>query len=150
MHAKSLLRAGAALAVLALPALAGAQATGVTPGQWEIAVTVTAVEAPSLPSALTRMMTGQTVTARHCLTPEEAQRGPQDMLKADKSCVFNSYSMAGGRLAADMTCGDTHAVSAGSFTAEAFTAAATAEMAGKTPMKMSSTIAGRRVGACAP
>ncbi len=137
-----------AAAILALPALAAAQPSGVTPGQWEIDVTVNSMESPSLPPAIAKMMAGKTVTVKHCLTPDEAQRGPQEMLKTGKNCVFDSYSMVGGRLNSAMTCGDTHAVTTGTFTATAFTASGKAQVGGSTPMTVASTSVGRRVGDC--
>ncbi|WP_309644257.1 DUF3617 domain-containing protein [Phenylobacterium sp.] len=137
-------------ALLIAPASASAQASGVNPGQWEIAVTINAVNGG--PPMVAKMMTGKTIKVKHCISPEEAARGPQDMLKSDKSCTFNKYSMSNGKMNSDMTCrqGDTttHTISSGTFTPTGFTAAGRATMTGAMPMTMTSTSVGRRLGDC--
>lgn len=140
----------AALAVLAMPV--GALAAGVQPGQWQIAVTINSADMPGAPPAVAKMMVGRTTTLKQCITPEDAARGPQDMLKSDKNCVFTRYSMVGGKLSSEMTCkqrGSTvTAVSAGSFTPTSFTANGRSTMTGDMPMTMTSTVVGKRIGDC--
>jgi len=136
--------------VLAAPL--AAQAEGVQPGQWEIAVTVDAVDMPGGPPMVAKMMTGRTVKVKHCITPEDAARGPQDMLKSAKSCTFNRYEMKAGKMTSDMTCQQggvtTRTVSSGTFTPVGFTAQGRATVTGDMPMTMSSTSVGRRLGDC--
>ena len=127
-------------------------APGVTPGLWEIAVTINSADMPGAPAAIAKMMVGKTVTVKHCITPEDAARGPQDMLKSDKSCVFTKYSMAGGKLNSEMTCtrgGSTvTAVSSGSFTPTSFTATGRSTVSGQMPMTTNATTVGKRIGDC--
>ncbi|TRW17013.1 DUF3617 domain-containing protein [Glacieibacterium frigidum] len=135
-----------------VPVAAMAQPAGVEPGQWEIAVTVNEVDMPGGPAFVAKMMTGKTTKVKHCISPEDAARGPQDLLKSGKGCVFTRYSMAGGKLNSEMVCkqggSTTTAVSAGSFTPVSFTVTGRSTVSGDMPMTMRSTSVGRRLGAC--
>ena len=134
----------------AVPALAAAQS--VTPGKWEITNTVESMDMPGAPPGIAAMMKGHPIKVSHCVTPEEAARGPQDMMKSRKECQFTRYSMAGGKLSSEMVCkqggGTMTAVSTGSVTATSFTTSARTVMTGSQPMTMSGTWVGRRVGDC--
>lgn len=136
----------------ALSLAAHAQPTGINPGQWEIAVTIDSMDMPGAPAGIANMMQGKTTKLTHCLTPEEAARGPQDMLKANKSCAFTRYSMEGGKLESEMVCqqggGEMTAVSTGSFTPDSFTANGTAVSTGAMAITMTSTSVGHRTGDC--
>ena len=127
--------------------------TPVTPGQWEIAVTINAMEMPGAPPGIAAMMVGKTTKIKHCITPEEAARGPQDMLKTNKSCNFTRYSMTGGRLESEMVCkqggGTVTATSSGNFTPTGFTATGhSVSSGGGMEMTMTSSTVGRRIGDC--
>ena len=141
----------AACVSMLLPGAALA-APGVTPGLWEIAVTINAVDMPGAPPAVAKMMVGKTINMKHCITPEDAARGPQDMLKSDKSCTFTKYSMVGGKLNSEMTCTrggtTTTAVSSGSFTPTSFTANGRSTVSGQMPMTTNATTVGHLVGPC--
>ncbi len=146
-------RKPALLGLLALAAALPAQAApGIQPGEWEIAVTINSVDMPSAPAGVANMMRGKTTTIRHCITPADAARGPQDMLKSDRSCSFTKYSMAAGRLSSEMTCvrrGMTlTASSSGTFTPVSFTATGRSVATGGMTMTTTSTTTGRRVGDC--
>lgn len=139
-----------AMGVAALvPAAAVAQ---VTPGQWEIAVTIDSVDMPGQPPMVANMMKGRTTKVKHCITPEEAARGPQDMMKANKACTFTRYSMVGGKLSSEMTCktgeGVMTSVSSGSFTPTSFTTTGRTVQTGQMAMTMTSRSTGRLVGPC--
>jgi hypothetical protein len=134
----------------ALPLAAQAQGTGIEPGAWEVAVTITSLDMPSAPPAIANMLRGRTTKVSHCLTPEEAARGPQDMLKTNKSCAFTRYSMTRGQLSSEMVCqqagSQITAVSTGSFTPTSFSATGQSVSTGSMPMTMTSTSVGQRVG----
>lgn len=139
---------GATAATVAL-----AQATPVQPGEWETKVTIDAVDMPGAPPMVANMMRGRTTTVKHCITAADAAKGPQEMLKSNKSCTFTRYSMAGGKLSSEMVCkqgGSTMtATSTGSFTPTSFTGTGKAvTTGGAMPMTMSSTTVGRRIGDC--
>jgi hypothetical protein len=141
----------AACATAMAPAMAIA-APGVTPGQWQIAVTINSADMPGAPPAVAKMMVGRTTNIKHCITPEDAARGPQDMLKTDKSCTFTKYSMVGGKMNSEMTCTrggtTTTAVSSGTFTPTSFTANGRSTVSGQMPVTMTMTTVGKRLGDC--
>ena len=141
-----------AMTLLATSAVVLAQGAGVTPGKWEIAVTINSVTMPGQPDEIARMMTGKTTKVTHCITPEEAARGPQDMLKSSKECKFTKYSMVGGKLSSEMVCqmgsGTMTAVSSGSFSPTGFTTTGRSVTTGAMSMTMTSTSVGRLLGPC--
>jgi hypothetical protein len=146
-----IVRPAALAALLAASGTAWAQAP-VQPGQWEIVTTVESVDMPGVPPSVAAMMKRKPVAIKHCLTPEEAGRGPQDMMKNDKSCRFTRYSMVGGTLASEMVCKQNGATitatSMGSFTPTGFNVRARTVMSGAQSMTMTATTMGRRIGAC--
>ena len=146
---RKLALAACALAMTPVGAMA---APGVEPGQWEIAVTINSADMPGAPPAIAKMMVGRTTRIKHCITPEDAARGPQDMLKSDKNCIFTKYSMVGGKLNSEMTCTrggtTTTAVSTGTFTPTSFTANGRSTVSGQMPVTMTATTVGKRVGDC--
>lgn len=137
------------LGALALPCAAEAQ---VAPGQWEIAMTIKSIEMPGAPAGVAAMMAGKTRTIKQCITPEQAARGPQEMLKTSKTCAFTRYSMAGGKLSSEMVCKQNGmtmtATSTGNYTPTSFNAVGRSVSTGQMPMTVTSTAAGRRVGDC--
>ena len=142
-----------AFSLLALLAAAPAQAApGIQPGEWEISVTVNSVDMPGAPAGVANMMRGRTTTIHHCITPADAARGPQDLMKSDPSCTFTKYSMAGGKLSSEMTCMRKNmtitASSTGSFTPVSFTATGRSVVTGGAMMTTTTTTNGRRIGEC--
>ena len=139
--------------VLAVPALALAQSSGITPGQWEYAVTMTSIDAPGAPAFIAKMMQGKTTRVKHCITPADAARGPQDLMKSNKSCTFTKYSMANGKLSSEMVCVNggqtTTSVSSGNFTPTSFTSQGrSVTTGGSMPMTVTTTAAGKLIGPC--
>lgn len=139
-------------AALLVPAAVLAQATGVMPGQWDIAITTTSMTMADMPPEVAKTMIGRTIHVKHCITPAEALSGPQAMLRSDKSCTFGKYQMLGNRLHAEMSCkqpgGMMHSVSDGTFTPTGFTTTGKTVMTGDGAMTMSATTVGTRTGAC--
>ena len=133
--------------VLAAPAIAQ-----VTPGKWDIVTTINSVDMPGAPPFIANMMKGKPIKISHCLTAEEAARGPQEMMKSRKECRFTRYSMAGGKLDSVMVCEQgsnvTTATSTGSFTSTGFTSNARSVTTGNQPMTMTMTAVGTRTGDC--
>src|SRR3546814_7243341 len=68
------------------------------------------------------MMKGKPQSMRHCITPEQAAKGPQELLRQSKGeCKFTKYAFAGGKMDAVMQCaskdrGTMTAATQGSFT----------------------------------
>ena len=140
-----------AAVAIALPASA-VLAQAVQPGQWDIVTTVDSVDMPGAPPEVAAMMKGKPIRVSQCLTPEQAARGPQEMIKSNKDCHFTRYSMTGGRLDSEMVCqqhGTTMtATSSGTFTPTSFTTTGRTVMSGPERMTMSATTTGKRTGAC--
>lgn len=141
------------IAAAGLASAASAAETPVTPGQWEIAVTIKSMEMEGAPPGIAAMMIGRTTRVKQCITAEDAARGPQDMLKSAKTCSFTRYAMAGGRLDSEMVCkqgGSTvTSTTSGSFTQTGFTATSkSVDTGGSMPMTMTSATVGRRIGDC--
>ncbi len=134
----------------AVPALAAAQS--VTPGKWEITTTVQSMEMPGAPPGIAAMMKGRPIRVTHCLTAEEAAKGPQEMMKSRKECQFTRYSMSGGKLSSEMVCrqggGTMTATSTGSFSPTDFTTSGRSVMTGSQPMTLTATTVGHRIGDC--
>jgi hypothetical protein len=137
-------------AIVTFPALAQAQ---VTPGQWETTVTITSIDMPGAPPQMAQMMKKRPPTkVTYCVTPEQAAKGPREMLKQNPSCRLTSYSMKAGKVTSEMSCsqdgGTMVARSSGSYTPTSFNVTSTATMTGRMAMKMSSINSGRRIGPC--
>ena len=133
--------------------MAWAQGSGVQPGQWETKMTINTVDMPGAPPMVANMMRGRTTTINHCITPEQATKGPQEMMKNNKTCTFTRYSVTGGRLSSEMVCkqggGTTTATSSGSYTSTSFNATGRiVTTGGPMPMTMTSTTVGHRLGDC--
>ena len=140
------------VAALAVPAAALAQAGSITPGEWDMAITTDSIMMPGMDASMSKAMAGRTTHIRHCITPADAARGPQDMLKGSKECTFSHYSMIGGRLHSETTCkqpgGTMTAVGDGTFTPTGFTMKSKSTMTGDSAMTITATMVGKRVGAC--
>ena len=138
------------LGLLAVPVMA--QKAPILPGLWETAVTITSVDMPNAPPAVAKMMRGRKTLVKHCATPKDVAQGPQEMLKSSPHCRFTRYSMAGGHFSSEMVCNPNGARmtarSEGNFTPVSFNATSSSEMSGPHPMRMTSTVSGRRLGDC--
>jgi hypothetical protein len=137
----------------ALIALAGsAQAAGIKPGKWQISSTVRSLDMPSVPPQVRRSMIGRTTTVSVCISPEDAARGPQDMLKANPSCTFTRQLVVGTTMTTEMVCnqgGSRMTIkSTGSFTPTSFSSTGSSKMSGPMTMSSSVTSSGKWAGAC--
>ena len=139
--------------LLIIPVAAQAQ---VKPGQWETTVKVTKMDMPGAPpqmaDAMKRSMAGAPRTFSHCVTPEQAAKGPQEMVKENKSCQMKNFSMAGGHYTAEMTCAQngeaTTVKSSGSYSPTSYSATSTMTMSGRMHMSTTNEVSGRWVGPC--
>jgi hypothetical protein len=143
--------AALALAAALAPA-AVAQDAGVQPGEWEIAVTVDAMDMQGAPAAAANLLVGKTATAHTCLTADDAAKGPKKLLESSKACSFERYSMEGGKLSGEMVClkgeKEMRVLTEGRYTPTSFRATGKAAVAGDNPMTMDSTSVGKRIGDC--
>lgn len=149
---RALVVAALAGAMVSVPALAD---TPIQPGQWEIRSQVTSVDMPGAPPQVLQMMKKPQVM-RHCVTPEQAARGPQDMLKDKASdCRFIRYALKGGTLDSVMQCssrerGTMTVTSKGRYAPGSYDVASSMVMSGpRGGMKMTTVGQGKRIGPCA-
>lgn len=145
----------AAAFALAITSTAAIANTPIQPGQWEVRSTVTAVDMPGAPPQMLQMMK-KPQTMRHCITAEQAARGPQELLRQSKGeCKFTKYALAGGRMDAVMQCNSGKgnsmtATTRGSYTPTSYEMTSTMVMNGpQGKMTMSSKGTARRLGPCA-
>lgn len=143
----------ALLIPILLAAATSATAQQIQPGQWETVTTVKSVEMPGAPPQVAKMMNGKTTRISHCVTPEDAAKRPEQLVKQDRSCKMVNFSMRAGKLASEMRCvrdGQTMTIKTnGTFTPTAYTAASSAQSSGDgMNMKIASTASARRIGPC--
>lgn len=132
--------------------MAGAASAQVQPGMWESTTTIHSIDMPGAPPQVAQMMRGKATKQRYCVTPEQAAKGPQELLKQNPSCRFTKYSMQGGTVSTEMTCnqngGTMTARGSGTYTPTSFNVSSSAVMTGQMGMRMTSTSTGRRTGPC--
>ena len=82
----------------------------ISPGQWQMAMTIQDMTMPGLPpEAAARMkgMMGQGRTFTECLTPDDVKKPKEDMFTGDKdkNCKYDHFSMGAGKIDIAMSCG---------------------------------------------
>lgn len=142
----------AAATLVSVPSFA--TATPIQPGEWEVRSQVTAANMPGMPPQAMKAMKKPQIM-RHCITPEQAAKGPRELLDQSKGeCRFTRYNLSGGRIDAAMQCnsrqrGAMTATTKGSFTPIAYNTTSTVVMTGpQGKMTMTTAGQGRRIGAC--
>ena len=139
------------------------------PGKWRTSVKFVAVDMPGMPKQAADMMGQQMQKSGNsvietCVTPEMANQPPGKMLGAqdDGSCKYDSFSLAGGRLDAKMTCkpkaaggpGELKMAMAGTFGGSAYDLTTETVMNGVADaspngtMTVKTQISGKRLGDC--
>ena len=137
-------------------AVAGGQF--ISPGRWEAKMTISDMTMPGLPPGMAEKMRGRLGQARtivSCLTPEEVRAPKGKFFGAmDKSCKYDRFTMAGGKIDSVMTCttgGMTRTMTmAGTYSPDSYTMAMSSTGTGTGPeaMSMKMSMAGKRTGAC--
>lgn len=145
----------AVLSLLAICVSTSVQAAAVppiTPGEWETTVTIDSMEMPGMPAAALQKMTGVAHTMTNCVTAEDAAKGPEALLKANGGkCKFTSYDMQGNQLNSVMQCDQAPGrsmtmTSKTTYSSTTYSSKSHMEMTGG--MQSSSTVTGKRLGAC--
>jgi hypothetical protein len=133
----------------------------ITPGQWELATVITAVDAPDLPREMLRAMLGRRTAVQHCITPQQANDPgafTRSVQQQNSGCQVRGFTMRGGRLSGETLCAagtpqEVRAQMSGTYGPDSFdyeTRTATpAPIAGGT-MIVTVWVQGRRTGECAP
>ncbi|MBN8831049.1 MAG: DUF3617 domain-containing protein [Sphingomonadales bacterium] len=143
-------------------AVGGGDAQMVEPGRWEGAMTVHEIDIPNMPAAAKEQMKQSMAGAKSfvsCVTPEDvkAQKAFFTGDEDDKSCKYDHFRLAGGKLDAALSCdrgeaGKMHMTMTGSYAPQSYRM----DMASKAEggpghmgaMSMRMTVEAKRVGAC--
>jgi hypothetical protein len=147
-------RMRAALGVLlaaSLSTVALAASSPISPGEWDITIVIDSMEMPGVPAAAMQALTGQSHSMSHCVTPEEAAKGPQVLAReSGGDCQFTTFSLEGGQMNAVMQCNQggrtTTVTTNGTYTADSYSAKSDMTMTGG--MKSTASVTGKRVGEC--
>lgn len=128
------------------------------PGEWETRTQVAALRVPGVAPETLKGATDTPTITRSCMSAADAAKPSADFMSgtSDGNCVFQRFSLAGGRVDAAMTCAPAGAPAKaaltlkGTYAPESF--AQTMNMIVDLPgedMTMTARVAGRRIGACA-
>ncbi len=126
-------------------------------GRWESTLSIENMEFPDMPPETQELMREHMKTSRTsftCLTPEEAAKPDAEFFQQDSGCTYDNFSMAGGKIAADMTCNHDGGVQqinlSGTYGEESYTmnVSSTGKVGNGMPMSMAMSLASRRVGEC--
>lgn len=140
-------------------AAAGGADSFVRPGRWESKVTIEQMTIPGMPAEVASQMKdfeGRVETSHSCLTPEEAKRPKEDFFTGEnKSCRYDRFTMAGGKIDAVMKCaeqGRTNVMTLqGSYTPETYNMRMTMQGAAQGEaggMTMRMRVEAKRLGQC--
>lgn len=81
----------------------------VSPGSWQMTMTITDMKIPGMPPEVSQKMKGaigQPRTYEHCVTEEEAKKPKEDFFSGDKAaaCRYDHFTMGGGKVSMQMQC----------------------------------------------
>ena len=129
-----------------------AAALGLQPGKWETKIEVTDLKMTGMPAGM-NIPKPAPVTTTTCMTPEQASKGPGDLLKqANTDCTINSSTYSGGKIAVEMNCklptGTMAMKTSGTYTSTSMTSDAEVSVTGKTSMTQKVHSEARRLGEC--
>jgi len=142
--------AAGVIAVVSLAGIAYAQAIiPIRPGMWEITAQMTSMT--GMPANMAGIM-GRPQTIRHCVTPEEARKGVESVLKGESKgkCSFTKFRASGGTYNHEMTCagqGKMVMTASGSYSPTSYSGQSRMVMNGG-QMIITGKASGRLVGAC--
>lgn len=128
------------------------------PGRWESRLQFTKIEMAGMPPQVQEAMKAQMGKEQKwlsCLTPEQANANNGEFFKPENSeaCTYNSFSMGGGKITADMTCSEGGASQnmkmSGTYGSDAYDMEMNSEgsMEGN-KVSMAMAVSAKRVGEC--
>jgi len=130
-----------------------AASLGLKPGKWQTTIEVTDLKMANPPAGMPAMPKPQPVTATTCMTPEQASKGPGELLKNVKAdCMMTRNVYQGGKIDVAMTCkmptGTMTSKSTGTYSPTEMTSDAEVEMTGRMSMSQKVHTVAKRVGEC--
>lgn len=129
-----------------------AAALGLQPGRWETKMEVIDRKISGAPAGM-NLPKPEPITMTTCMTPEQAAKGPGDLLKQAKAdCTMNSSTYAGGKIAVAMTCklptGTMAIKTDGTYTPTSMVSDSEVSMTGRMSMTQKTHSEAHRVGEC--
>ncbi len=128
------------------------------PGRWQASLKIESMDMPGMPAQAKEAMNkslSATQSYFTCLTPEDANKPNAEFFqRTAKNCKYDHFTMAGGKIDAEMTCGEggvsTKMKMLGSYAGDMYDlkVSSQGEMQKGMPMTMTMSIASRRVGEC--
>jgi hypothetical protein len=129
------------------------------PGKWQATSELVSMEVPGMPPELAKANVGQKTTFENCITPEQAEKPASDFFTnaQNTDCKAQDFTMAGGKLAATMTCvdrntpGEMTMTMDGDYTPISYAATMTMVTSGAPgggEMKITAKTEGKRIGEC--
>ena len=149
----------AAPVLLLTAAFAGQSGPAIEAGQWEWSTDFTSIRIegnPEMEQSMQEQVTAPPTVQTHCVTAEEAANPVASLAGArrDTGCVYTEALFADGRVRLRGVCpgpggeGELRVSWIGSYTPTRMEGEFVTETKGTTPIRLTSTMAGRRVGAC--
>ncbi|HVQ08813.1 MAG TPA: DUF3617 domain-containing protein [Allosphingosinicella sp.] len=152
-------------AIVLVTACGGGGGDSIRPGQWDMTMEMTSIEAPGAPDAMVQQMRSQLASQRRtqsqCVTAEEARNPSRSMTGQNPAgCEFSDTTWSGGNIRVRATCrpagGPQMQMSLeGTYGAEQINSRINMNMempnpAGGAPMqiRVGGTMTGRRTGDC--
>ncbi len=128
--------------------LAGASAPALQPGLWEMTMRMQPMNIPNLPPEAARAMSGKPTVMRNCIKPGDLDKAPDRVFASTKGqCSYSNFSMRGGAMRSTMECkGGLKGQMTGRYTPTRYEATSVMTLPGG--MRSTSTVTGRRIGAC--
>lgn len=86
------------------------EAIRLEPGQYRSTVDLVSIDIPGAPAEVVEMMkrsmSAESSTTEYCLTPEDAEKGYEEMARnsAEGDCSFSRFDVDGGDIDAEMVC----------------------------------------------
>jgi hypothetical protein len=140
---------------------AGGSGVMVNPGRWEGAMTVHEIEIPGMPPEVREQMKAQVGSAQtfaSCVTEEDVKQKKAFFMgdTDDKSCKYDHFTMANGKVSAAMTCdrgaeGRMQMSMDGSYSQDNYEMQMASKAEGGPPaaqMTMKMSVQAKRVGVC--
>jgi hypothetical protein len=128
------------------------------PGKWESHMKIDKLEMAGLPPEATAQMQkamGVEQTVATCITQAQVEKPNTEMFKqASAGCQYENFTMAGGKIDARMTCNrgpaPSQMVMSGTYGTDEYNVTMTTQASADAnmPMKMTMSVASKRIGEC--
>jgi hypothetical protein len=130
-----------------------AASLGIQPGKWQTTIEVTDLKMTGGPAGMPAMPKPAPMTVTSCMTPEQASKGPGELLKNAKAdCTATRNVYEGGKMDVVMTCkmpsGTMSTKTTGTYSPTEMTSDAEVSMSGAVSMTQKVHTVAKRIGEC--